>query len=722
MTTATAKPPKNKTNGHADVNHFAGGYHDVNKTALARATAIMAGTPDPGPLMTLEDDEADGADDALLPSGEGGRRPDEGPHGRKTGVNRQPAPSPQPSPKGRGGRTATPVASDDAHLAATHARELIPIEHLTPSPFQPRKDFDSAKLEELAASMKAHGGNHTDLIVRLAGVPPSGGRKGEHRLKAELQLYEIIAGERRWRAAAIAKLPAVWCVVLELDDTAARRLCRRENLQREDLTDIERVTAYRDMLRDGDYPTQQALAESLGITPATLSNQLRVLDLPKEWLDLVSQEKLTLTHLRSLATWADRPRVLQRLSENVLGPVADCLDWDINVGFTDQHERPPTVKEFDIAVLEAVAEASRPVDAIKSYKTVKDFDGKRVKILPEDIPLPSSIKSDNGTLAVIDVKGLGRRAFNIDFWNALSQHAKAQRAKKKGAAASGQGSDDDQHDASASGRKPAKVSAADQRHRDEQAKKRHQRDLYTYRIEWLQAKIAERLNDAPLQVLVWHLLALAAGIRRPSSDHTTESWLSDQFGEAAIAAGGSQKGKHHATDEWKTLKTLMRAGEPGGISPRTKTNAPKSPVADAHRLADSSDAKSDPTAMLRETLQRWYGCDLKRWARPIDEEFIEAAADDLAIDFAKEWRLTRTFLERLSKEQLGELWIEWKLPMLVKKPGSKQSGEYFNRDTGTCGEVIDAIIEHFDAANAELKPNCPLPKCLAKLKPCSITR
>lgn len=530
--------------------------------------------------------------------------------------------------------------------------EEIPIRYLAPSPYQPRKTFDEAAMQELAASLSEEGMNRTLLIVRLTGD----------------MNYEIIAGERRWRAAKMAGLTVLRCEVRTLTDEEARKLCRQENLERQDLTAIERVTTYRDMLRDGDFATQSALADALGITPAALSNQLRVLELPEYFLSLVSQEKIGLTHLRCLVPWISVSSVLTQIRSRLEADEVDTFeDWSIQ----NPEMRLPTVKEFEDFVADCVFFVSRPIEGKNVYENHWGCGRERITITTDDLPLPSSIKSDNGTLRVIDCgKELGRRAFNIDVWNALSEHAKKQRLKN-GSRLGLRPDDDDEEigTESRSTKKKPKRSAAEQRQLDEQHAKTYQRNLYTYRIAWLQKRIATEIRKAELHTLAWHLTAWAVGAR---TDSTVCQYA---LGDAAIAAGGKQRARNMVSmDVWKTILTVINL--------------------DPDFIADD-----DPTSTtLRELLAAWYSIDLTSYRRPIEEEFIEHAAAQLSIDFASEWTLDREFLEIHTAAQLAALHLEWKV---LGTPATKR------------GALIDQLLT--------IKA-VPLPKCLTKLKPCSITR
>lgn len=173
----------------------------------------------------------------------------------------------------------------------------LPIEALAPGPFQPRGPIDAAGLEELAASIRRNGVLQP-LLVRAD--------------PARAERYQIIAGERRWRASQMAGLLEVPAVVRGLSDAEAMAAALIENLQREDLNAIEEARGYRRLVEEFGL-THQALAESLGKSRAHLSNTLRLLGLPGSVQDDLVAGRLTAGHGRALLAAPD-PR---RLAEEV---------------------------------------------------------------------------------------------------------------------------------------------------------------------------------------------------------------------------------------------------------------------------------------------------------------------------------------------------------------------------------------------------------------------
>ena len=157
----------------------------------------------------------------------------------------------------------------------------VEVDRITPSPFQPRRTFDEAKIEELAASIRNQG-IIQPLVVR---------RKGDG--------YELIAGERRWRAAMRAGLTQVPIVVREANDHEALQLALVENLQREDLNPIEEANGYR-RLQEEFHWSQEEMAEKVGKSRPAIANSMRLLTLPTEVQQEVSAGNLPAGQARAL--------------------------------------------------------------------------------------------------------------------------------------------------------------------------------------------------------------------------------------------------------------------------------------------------------------------------------------------------------------------------------------------------------------------------------------
>lgn len=187
------------------------------------------------------------------------------------------------------------LLGEGAAPAATAAEGLrtLPVEALEPGPFQPRGALDQAALAELAASVREHGVLQPILVRRKRGAP---------------QRYEIVGGERRWRAAQAAQLHEVPVVVRELDDRQAMAAGLVENLQRQDLNALEEAEGYR-RLADEFGLTQDALGRSVGKSRSHVANTLRLLALPGPVRALLRDGALSAGHARALLTAPDPERL-----------------------------------------------------------------------------------------------------------------------------------------------------------------------------------------------------------------------------------------------------------------------------------------------------------------------------------------------------------------------------------------------------------------------------
>ena len=169
---------------------------------------------------------------------------------------------------------------------------LLPLQKIEPNRLQPRRNFDEEELSALADSIRQHGVIQP-LTVRLL----------------DSGYYQIIAGERRWRAARLAGLREVPVVVIEADDKKAMELALIENLQRADLTPIEEARGYQQLI--GEYGlTQEQVADRVSKSRPAVANAMRLLSLPDELLALVEEGKLTAGHARAILSLKEKPQQL----------------------------------------------------------------------------------------------------------------------------------------------------------------------------------------------------------------------------------------------------------------------------------------------------------------------------------------------------------------------------------------------------------------------------
>lgn len=187
------------------------------------------------------------------------------------------------------------VTGAETKAQNSDVERLLPVDLLEPNPDQPRRLFEETDLAELAASISAKG------IIQPLIVRPSPRRS---------EAFEIVAGERRWRAAQIAQLHSVPVIVRTLEDTEVLEIAIIENIQRADLNAIEEALGYRQLI-DRFGHTQEQLASSLGKSRSHIANLMRLLQLPGSVQDLVVNGRLSAGHARALITATD-PEVLAR--------------------------------------------------------------------------------------------------------------------------------------------------------------------------------------------------------------------------------------------------------------------------------------------------------------------------------------------------------------------------------------------------------------------------
>jgi len=193
--------------------------------------------------------------------------------------------------KSRLGRGLSQLISSNALSQSRAVIEVTP-DRLQANPFQPRRGYDVATLDELAESIRQQG------ILQPLLVRPAGDN------------YQIVLGERRWRAAQQAGLETVPCIVQEVDDRQALEMALIENLHREDLNPVEMARAYQQLVDDFDF-THEELAQHIGKSRSAITNTLRLLQLPEEVLASLAEGKISEGHGRALLSLEEAPDLLR---------------------------------------------------------------------------------------------------------------------------------------------------------------------------------------------------------------------------------------------------------------------------------------------------------------------------------------------------------------------------------------------------------------------------
>lgn len=203
---------------------------------------------------------------------------------------------------GRGLAALLGDAAEPAPAERARGQRRIPVEFLRPNPRNPRKSFGEADLAELAASIREKGVIQPIVVRTVAGVADA---------------YEIIAGERRWRAAQLAGLADAPVVIHEADDKEALELAIIENVQRADLNAIEEAQGYERLGAEFGY-SQGEIAKIIGKSRPHVANTLRLLNLPEGARKLVAEGAISAGHARALLGVADPERMARRIVEQGL--------------------------------------------------------------------------------------------------------------------------------------------------------------------------------------------------------------------------------------------------------------------------------------------------------------------------------------------------------------------------------------------------------------------
>ena len=255
-------------------------------------------------------------------------------------------------PRGLGKGLNAIIGADIVSEVIDRPRAIeISVDRLSPNPFQPRRSFTEEGLEQLAESIRHHG------ILQPIVVRPSGDG------------YQLIAGERRWRAAQIAGLQRIPAVVRELDDPSMVQVALIENLQREDLNPIEEASAYR-RLMDEFNMTQEQLSSTIGRSRPAIANAVRLLNLPTEIQRAVEERKLSEGHARCLLAISDQ--------EDQLKVAAQIIANGLNVRQAEELVRG-TTRDVSRETIRKRASEEDP-DAVRLTQRLGERLGTRVKL------------------------------------------------------------------------------------------------------------------------------------------------------------------------------------------------------------------------------------------------------------------------------------------------------------------------------------------------------
>ena len=467
----------------------------------------------------------------------------------------------------------------------------IPVDQIVASPFNPRSTFDQVELHQLADSLVADGQMQNIVVRKRLLIARCNDENGNDAR------YELVAGERRWRAAQVAGLASIRAMVVDVDDKKAIELAGMENYQRAQLNDIEQARWFETMIEQAGY-TQKKLGEKLGITQAQVSQRLALLKLPNDWQTALITGVIPFTWARELVPWTDHPQILKRLRADIGKDV------------------PGSLNEFQGALEDAIEAMSRPI-ASGANVQFEDNDGnyrwttvafKPTKKQKEELQL-ITVKRDWG--------GPQKRALNIELWDQLQAAGEQRRAQRDAAAAAKR----DQ-----GGQAAPKGSPAQKRALAKKQAEQLERKMYAWKIRWYQNRIAEHLrSDSVLLPTKLRLLLFFASQQSPEIRNQDLIASASELGVREKKRG---KSWYARADTWGTISGVEQL-----------------------QLDD----------LVRSVLERWVQHDTGSYRADLQPPDVEAIADDLGIDIATEWELDRSYLELHTTAQLQALITEWKL-------------------------------------------------------------
>ena len=244
----------------------------------------------------------------------------------------------------------------------------LPIEKLRVNPYQPRKTFNEESLQELAESIKEHGVIQPIIV------------------KKSIKDYEIVAGERRYRASRLAGKTTIPCIIRDFTDEQMMEIAVLENLQREDLNSIEEALGLETLMKNLNL-TQEQLAKRVGKSRSYITNMLGLLTLPNEVKDLVKQGKISTSHARTLSKLEDKDQILE-LSNKI-------VNENLNVRQIEEQtkETPKKVKQH--------IEKNREYEDLEH--SLEEYLGTRVKVKNKKLEINYENENDlNRILEIIN--------------------------------------------------------------------------------------------------------------------------------------------------------------------------------------------------------------------------------------------------------------------------------------------------------------------------------
>jgi len=466
-------------------------------------------------------------------------------------------------------RVKMPADSKSGPPPAVSTQLRVPIDRIF-ARNNPREHFDQDALKQLAESIRQN-----DVIEPLVIRPADAQGR-----------YELLAGERRLRAAKMARLKDVPVVVRNCDEAQAAKIRLIENFVREDLNALEEAKAFQQITAAG--VTQQELADELKLTQAHISNRIRLLELPAAWQERLVAREITASQARALVPWAGRDGVLDFVAAYLVDR-KECHSAD----------EPPTLAEFERKIAHAVAQCTKPMKP-------QSWEGEPFTPTADELASLDVVELKDGTRTY-------SRAFNVELWQRIQERVKAKKAEREARKA--------ERDQAAS----ETLSPAEQKRKAEEARKKMEARLFLWRTRWYQERIQAEIDGADTHQLFRCLLFFACGDKPGNRGAELGRVIADFGGECSQ----KKRGYLSTPDIWSALKTVDDA----------KLDALVAAVLAVWWHHDTDGWGHDVSADEIEAFAGELGIGLKKDWR-IDRSFLELFTKDQLHELAAEWAIT----------------------------------------------------------------------------------
>lgn len=473
----------------------------------------------------------------------------------------------------------------------------VPIDQIyVPKGANPRTEFDKEELAELAQSIK-----ELDVLQPLVVRE----RAGQVKL-----IWELLAGERRLRAAKLAKLETVPIVVRQVDNQTAAIIRLEENLKRVDLNPIDKARALQTLMDQHGF-SQRDLADRYDkLSQGVVGNAVRLLKLPKAWQQRVISQEITATQARELATWHDLPAVLKEMAEFLKEDYSD--------------KTPPHPDAWERSLIGALRDSSRQMNGTFYRRDAKGYGGQHVKVA---LTKTEKQREDLDVREVPTWSGKEKRAFNVKLWDELQAAGEERRAQRQ------QRKEKSQNDQSTTSKK-TKLTGAEAREKAKQQKEAWQKKLTRYYFGWLQREVIAALeSQLTMSDAIWDKLVVWFAIQ-PGPDVRGRELMA-----VLKECGGKERqfgqSWYRRPDAWGSMDTLKHI------------------------------------SMCQEVLQRaclhWLSHNFEGYNADVQPHMLAGLAGELGITLKTHWQCDRDFLELHTMDQLAALAKEWKTNVYTGK-------------------------------------------------------